>query len=76
MQRRSILAVGLAAAALALSLVSTTVSARQDAPLFKRLTALVEDRQKSLNKFKVPAREQGELIALLAPMRKDVVEKK
>ena len=38
--------------------------------------ALVEDLQKSLNTFKVPAREQGELIAILAPMRKDIVEKR
>jgi hemoglobin len=38
--------------------------------------ALVEDLQKSLNKFKVPAREQGELLAILGPMRKDIVEKK
>jgi hemoglobin len=38
--------------------------------------ALVEDLQKSLVKFKVPAREQGELIAILGPMRKDIVEKK
>lgn len=36
--------------------------------------ALVEDLQKSLDKFKVPAREQKELIAILAPMRKDIVE--
>lgn len=38
--------------------------------------ALVEDLQKSLNTFKVPAREQDELIAILAPMRKDIVEKR
>ena len=38
--------------------------------------ALVEDLQKSLNKFKVPAKEQGELLAILGPMRKDIVEKK
>jgi hemoglobin len=38
--------------------------------------ALVEDLQKSLNKFKVPAREQGELLAILGPMKKDIVEKK
>jgi hemoglobin len=29
-----------------------------------------------LNKFKVPAREQKELVAILAPMRKDIVEKR
>ena len=38
--------------------------------------ALVEDLKLSLNKFQVPAREQGELLALLGPMRKDIVEKK
>ena len=37
--------------------------------------ALVEDLGKSLNKFKVPAREQKELVAILAPMRKDIVER-
>ncbi len=39
-------------------------------------TALVEDLQKSLVKFKVPAKEQGELLAILGPMRKDIVEKR
>lgn len=38
--------------------------------------ALVEDLGKTLNKFKVPAREQKELVAILAPMRKDIVERK
>jgi hemoglobin len=38
--------------------------------------ALVEDLQKSLNKFKVPVREQGELLAILGPMKKDIVEKR
>jgi hemoglobin len=38
--------------------------------------ALVDDLKISLNKFQVPAREQGELLALLGPMRKDIVEKK
>ena len=37
--------------------------------------ALVEDLGKSLNIFKVPAREQKELVAILAPMRKDIVER-
>ena len=41
----------------------------------KNFNALVEDLGKSLNKFKVPAREQKELVAILAPMRKDIVEK-
>jgi hemoglobin len=35
--------------------------------------ALVGDLGKSLNKFKVPAREQKELVAILAPMKKDIV---
>ena len=38
--------------------------------------ALVEDLAKSLNKFKVPAREQKELVAILAPIKKDIVERK
>jgi hemoglobin len=38
--------------------------------------ALVEDLKLSLNKFQVPAREQGELLAILGPMKKDIVEKK
>lgn len=37
--------------------------------------ALVQDLGKSLKKFKVPAREQKELVAILAPMRKDIVER-
>ena len=35
--------------------------------------ALVGDLGKSLNKFKVPAREQKELVAILAPTKKDIV---
>src|SRR5690348_4097618 len=35
--------------------------------------ALVGDLGKSLKKFKVPAREQKELVAILAPMKKDIV---
>jgi hemoglobin len=35
--------------------------------------ALVEDLGKALKKFKVPAREQRELVALLAPTKKDIV---
>jgi len=38
--------------------------------------ALVEDLVKALNKFKVPKQEQKELLALLGPMKKDIVEKK
>ena len=37
--------------------------------------ALVEDLKKSLDKFNVPAREQGELLAVLGPMKTDIVEK-
>jgi hemoglobin len=37
--------------------------------------ALVEDLQKSLNKFKVPDKQQGELLAVLGPMKGDIVEK-
>jgi len=37
--------------------------------------ALVEDLGKALNKFRVPAREQRELVALLAPTKKDIVER-
>jgi hemoglobin len=36
--------------------------------------ALVEDLVKALDTFKVPAREQGELLGLLGPMKKDIVE--
>ncbi len=35
--------------------------------------ALVEDLIKSLDKYKVPTKEQQELLALLGPMRKDIV---
>lgn len=35
--------------------------------------ALVGDLGKALNKFKVPAREQKELVAILAPMKTDIV---
>jgi hemoglobin len=36
--------------------------------------ALVEDLVRSLNKFRVPRREQQELLALLGPMRRDIVQ--
>jgi hemoglobin len=39
----------------------------------KHFDALVQDLGKSLKKFKVPAKEQKELVAALAPMRKDIV---
>jgi hemoglobin len=35
--------------------------------------ALVQDLGKTLHKLKVPAREQKELVAILAPMRRDIV---
>jgi len=35
--------------------------------------ALVADLGKTLNKFKVPKQEQGELVAILAPLRGDIV---
>jgi hemoglobin len=35
--------------------------------------ALVEDLVKTLDKFKVPAKEKGELLGALGPMRKDIV---
>jgi hemoglobin len=37
--------------------------------------ALVADLKKSLNKFNVPAKEQGELLGALGPMKKDIVER-
>lgn len=37
--------------------------------------ALVEDLVMTLDKFKVPEKEKGELLAVLGPMRKDIVEK-
>ena len=37
--------------------------------------ALVGDLKKTLRKFKVPAKEQGELLAVLGPMKKDIVER-
>jgi hemoglobin len=38
-----------------------------------QFNALVEDLVKSLNKFKVPDKEQKELLAILGPMRSDIV---
>ena len=35
--------------------------------------ALVQDLQKTLRKFRVPKQEQGELLAILGPMKKDIV---
>ena len=39
----------------------------------RHFNALVQDLGKSLKRFKVPAREQKELVAILAPMKKDIV---
>lgn len=39
-------------------------------------TALVQDLGKSLKRFKVPTKEQNELVAILAPMRRDIVERR
>ena len=36
--------------------------------------ALVEDLVKALDMFKVSAQEKGELLGLLGPMKKDIVE--
>ena len=41
----------------------------------QHFNALVQDLGKTLNKFKVPAREQKELVAILAPLKKDIVER-
>jgi hemoglobin len=35
--------------------------------------ALVEDLVATLDKFKVPEKEKGELLGLLGPMKKDIV---
>jgi hemoglobin len=37
--------------------------------------ALVGDLTKTLRKFKVPAKEQGQLLAVLGPVKKDIVER-
>lgn len=36
--------------------------------------AVVDDLVRTLNEYKVPEREKGELLALLGPMRKGIVE--
>ena len=36
--------------------------------------ALVEDLVKALDTFKVPEKEKGELLGILGPMKKDIVE--
>jgi hemoglobin len=39
----------------------------------RHFNALVQDLQKTLRKFKVPKQEQGELLAILGPMKSDIV---
>jgi len=41
----------------------------------RHFDALVQDLGRSLNKFRVPPREQRELVGALAPLRKDIVER-
>ena len=41
----------------------------------KDWNAMVQDLGKTLTKFKVPAKERKELIAVLAPTKPDIVEK-
>ena len=36
--------------------------------------ALVEDLVAALDKFKVPEKEKGELLSILGPLKKDIVE--
>ena len=38
-----------------------------------QFNALVEDLKKSLDKFKVPEKEQGDLLAVLGPMKPQIV---
>ena len=40
----------------------------------KHFNALVEDLRRAMNKHKVKTKEKNELVALLAPMKKDIVE--
>jgi hemoglobin len=39
----------------------------------RHFNALVQDLGMALNKFKVPAQEQHELVAILAPLKRDIV---
>lgn len=41
----------------------------------RHFDALVQDLGRTLKKFKVPAQEQKELVAALAPLKKDIVER-
>jgi hemoglobin len=40
----------------------------------RHFNALVQDLGMALNKFKVPAQEQHELVAILAPLKGDIVQ--
>jgi hemoglobin len=40
----------------------------------RHFNALVQDLGMALNKFKVPAKEQHELVAILAPLKSDIVQ--
>jgi hemoglobin len=41
----------------------------------RHFNALVQDLGMALNKFKVPAKEQQELVAILAPLKPDIVQR-
>jgi hemoglobin len=41
----------------------------------RHFNALVQDLGMALNKFKVPAQEQHELVAILAPLKSDIVQR-
>jgi hemoglobin len=40
----------------------------------RHFNALVQDLGMALSKFKVPAQEQHELVAILAPLKGDIVQ--
>jgi len=40
----------------------------------RHFNALVQDLGMALSKFKVPAKEQHELVAILAPLKGDIVQ--
>jgi hemoglobin len=40
----------------------------------RHFNALVQDLGMALNKYKVPAKEQHELVAILAPLKSDIVQ--
>ena len=51
-----------------------TGSARRSLSTTGDLNALVEDLVAALDKFKAPEQEKKELLGLLGPMKKDIVE--